>query len=165
MNLYCNDIDPPDKVGFLFRVVGERPPRLPWEQDNSLVRIQPTLRHGGTVAYRNVHQIGTVDKRGKTRPLTHGAMVAQFAHNERVVGSSPAGSTYGGYSVEVTQLFVEQLSTVRSCLITPMLGSSNGRITGFHPAHSDPTSLPSTKLPISVMATHNSLEVVFSVQV
>ena len=45
--------------------------------------------------------------------LTHGAMVAQFAHNERVVGSSPAGSTHGDYSVVVTRLPVEQLSSVR----------------------------------------------------
>lgn len=32
------------------------------------VRIAPPRRHGDAIAYRNVHIIGVVDKRGKTRP-------------------------------------------------------------------------------------------------
>lgn len=104
------------------------------------VRISPPRRHGDAIAYRNVHRIGVVDKRGKTRPLAHGAMVAQFAHNERAVGSSPAGPTYGGYSVVVTRLFVKQLSTVRNCLITQCPYLSNGRTSLFH--GEDPGSIP-----------------------
>lgn len=40
-------------------------------------------------------------------------MVAQLAHNEKVVGSFPAGPTNGTYSVAVARLFVKQLASVR----------------------------------------------------
>lgn len=62
--------------------------------------------------------LGSRSTLGQSQPtrliLTHGAMVAQFAHNERAVGSSPAGSTHGDYGVVVTLLFVKQPSSVRT---------------------------------------------------
>jgi hypothetical protein len=46
--------------------------------------------------------------------LAHGAMVAQLTHNEKVVGSFPAGPTHGMYSVAEARLLVKQLASVRT---------------------------------------------------
>lgn len=62
-------------MGFLFLGVPQMAIRVCLGSKCSSVRITPLRRYGGTVAYRNVHRSGTVDKRGKTRTLAHSLMV------------------------------------------------------------------------------------------
>ena len=64
--------------------------------------------------------------------MAHGAKVAQLTHNEKVVGSSPAGPT-----VAVSCRLLGKIVTLAHAGSTPachpMLGSSIGRTLGFHP--------------------------------
>ena len=76
-------------------------------------------------------------------------------------------TTLDGQQVTLDQLItVCGTVVISSSLINhPTLGSSNGRKSGFHPGNSGSTPLPSTIMPCGVMVTHNTLDVMFSVQI
>lgn len=65
----------PTKEGFLFLGVPQMAIRACLGSKCSSVRITPSRRYGGTIAYRNMHGIGIGDMRGKTRTLAHSSMV------------------------------------------------------------------------------------------
>ena len=74
-------------------------------------------------------------------------------------------STHGNYSVVVTQLFVEQLSSVRVWLITQCSVQSKWSGHQVFTLKIGVRASYRVLLPYSVMVTHNTLDVVFSVQV